>query len=439
MGAILNPDLLDGSDALARRFNAAEPFRHVVIDGLFAPEIGARLAREFPAAAGAGAGVREFGEAFRALDDALGSPEVAAFWSRVTGIAGLLHDPGYEGGGAVIERAGREPPPHLEVERHSREKWHRRLHLRVWLDENWDGAWGGGLELHADPRRPDEDRVVRVAPGFNRAVLFEVSDRSWIGTRALAPGRESRALSIYFYVPEYAVRRRAGEQGAIYVERPLPLSFSAGGEVTGDGLAAVKGLIARRRQHLARVMRREERILDDAQQRVEALLDGARGRFDARAVDATRWLVARLDEHLSFIYDRELVLASALAGEQPDFSRGISVMGVLRDADGLYDDSWASGQLRFRFSVAMPIAEVRLRGRVPDQLDGQELRLTLGRLLVDRRFAAGEFEWVVPFSAGVSTQIAVQIVAARSWSPKRAGQSDDIRELAWRLEDVIVS
>ncbi|HZS38058.1 MAG TPA: 2OG-Fe(II) oxygenase [Polyangia bacterium] len=438
MRSVLAAELLDGVDGLARSFRAAEPFKHVVVEPLLAPELARGLAAEFRAPASGE--LRALGPAFQSLDDTLRSPEFLQLLTRLTGIPRLVYDPNYDGGGALEHRAAEAP--RVELPYHSNRKWYRCLNLIVFLDPEWQAEWGGAVALHAEPERPERDRVARVAPAFNRALLFEVGERSWRGVEALAPppGRDaaSRVLSIYFYAQESASRRRAPEHAAPYVERPLPLTFTAGGRSNGEELATIKGLIARRRQQLQRIVRREERILDEAQHRVEELLDSSRTRYPAAAVDATRWLVARLDEHLQFVYERELVLTAALLGDEPAFTSGVSVVRALRDLDGLYDDWWAGSQLRFRFSVAMPVTEVRLRGRIPAQLEEQELRLTLDHLLVDKRFPPGDFEWVIPFSAPIRAEVVGQVVASRSWSPKRAGVSDDVRELAWWLEDLIV-
>ena len=47
MSTYLRPDL--DFDSLVPTFNAGEPFRNVVIDDFFAPEIAQQLADEFPA------------------------------------------------------------------------------------------------------------------------------------------------------------------------------------------------------------------------------------------------------------------------------------------------------------------------------------------------------------------------------------------------------
>src|SRR5258708_38955027 len=69
MRSVLAAELLDGVDGLARSFRAAEPFKHVVLDPLLAPELARGLAAEFRAPASGE--LRARGPAFQPPDDTL--------------------------------------------------------------------------------------------------------------------------------------------------------------------------------------------------------------------------------------------------------------------------------------------------------------------------------------------------------------------------------
>src|SRR5260370_715803 len=82
----------------------------------------------------------------------------------------------------------------------------------------------GALELHSNPRRPEENRVQAYNPTFNRAVLFETNERSWHGFPRveLPPAerhRSRKSVSIYLYTRERPAGEIAPVHGTFYVQR----------------------------------------------------------------------------------------------------------------------------------------------------------------------------------------------------------------------------
>ena len=74
--------------------------------------------------------------------------------------------------------------------------------LLVYLNENWSEEWGGDLELWD---RTGKHCVQRIAPLFNRAVIFDTSNFSYHGhPRPLqCPEERSRkSLALYYYTVE---------------------------------------------------------------------------------------------------------------------------------------------------------------------------------------------------------------------------------------------
>ena len=91
--------------------------------------------------------------------DQFNSETMVDFLEQLTGISGLIPDPHFWGGGLhQIERGG-----HLKV--HSDFNWHeellldRRLNMIVYLNEDWDPEWGGGLELWDRDMTACQERV----------------------------------------------------------------------------------------------------------------------------------------------------------------------------------------------------------------------------------------------------------------------------------------
>jgi hypothetical protein len=301
---MLSPHVAADADHHAARFREAQPFRHVVIDDFLAPEFCTRLLAEFPPFEHGNARneagelgnkstverIRTLGPAYAALDDGIRSREFLDLIGRITGIAELLYDPWYFGGGTHENREGQDLDPHVDFNRHPVERWHRRLNLIVYLNREWDDAWGGSLELHSDPRAPD-DRVTLITPLYNRAVIFETTERSWHGFSRIALPEARKTLSrksiaLYFYTKQRPAEELADTHSTIYVDRPLPERFRAGHTLTAADVEELRVLLARRDQHNQRLYRDNTALTRQLEQAQAALHAGRLGRL--------RYFVGRL-------------------------------------------------------------------------------------------------------------------------------------------------
>ena len=297
MQDLIDPRVIDSAAELATRFARREPFRHVVIDGFFREDYARALLATFPAfesgnarnEAGELGGksvvekIRGLGGAWAALDDAIQAPGFLGLVSHITGIPDLLYDPWYFGGGTHENREGQDLDPHVDFNRHPVERWHRRLNLIVYLNPEWHDAWGGSLELHSDPRAPD-DRVSLVTPLFNRCVIFETTEWSWHGFSRIALPPERRELSrrsvaLYFYTRERPADEVADTHSTIYVNRPLPEHLHAGHVLTADDMEQLRIAVARRDQHNERLYRDLSRLNAQLEQATAALQAGRLGRL----------------------------------------------------------------------------------------------------------------------------------------------------------------
>ena len=294
---MLNPRLQADADRLAARFSERDPFRHVVIDDFLAPEYCTQLLSEFPPfergnarneAGELGAKstvekIRELGPAYAALDDLIQTQQFLDLIGHITGIPNLLYDPWYFGGGTHENRAGQDLDPHVDFNRHPVERWHRRLNLIVYLNREWDDAWGGSLELHSDPRAAD-DRVTLVTPLYNRAVIFETTEWSWHGFSRIALPQDKYSLSrksiaLYFYTMERPQEELAETHSTIYVDRPLPERFQAGMTLGTADIDELRSLLARRDQHNQRLYRDTQALTAQLEQAQAALHGGRLGRL----------------------------------------------------------------------------------------------------------------------------------------------------------------
>jgi len=272
---MLHPAVRGRMEDLRRQFAAARPFRHVVIEPFLNPEFCARLMAEFPAfqarnalnesgQAGRKAVVPELariGDAYRSFDRLMRDREFLKLMGRITGIPDLLYDPDYVGGGTHENLDGQELDAHVDFNYHPSRPWHRRLNLIVFLNEEWDAAWGGCLELLRDPWATDEDAHQEVVPLANRAVIFETTEASWHGFRRirLPPGKQlsRRSAAVYFYTRRRPADQTAPAHGTVYYQRPLPEHIRAGHTLSEEDAAEVQTLLTRRDQTIQFLYQRE--------------------------------------------------------------------------------------------------------------------------------------------------------------------------------------
>jgi len=271
MKGLLNPNIWQQKDLLAQNFASAKPFGHVVIDGFFTKAFCQQLLDQFPAFHDRDAidenqtvgkkavveRVSQLGSAYQQLDRLVQSQAFLDVVSDITGIPDLIYDPHYIGGGTHNNQHGQALDPHVDFTHHPITSHHRRLNVIVYLNHEWDSAWGGNIEFHQNPRLPTaEDQVISVRPLFNRAVIFATHNHSWHGfpTIQLPPDQRHisrKSFALYYYTQQ----RPEGVEphSTIYVERHLDDKFQAGHTLGEADVAELKALLGRRDQHLDRL------------------------------------------------------------------------------------------------------------------------------------------------------------------------------------------
>jgi hypothetical protein len=259
------PATIDHADGFREAFLHAEPFRHVVIDGFFENNFAERLLDEFPrfdkrlAAAESGqiggkavnTQIAGIGPGYEDLYGFLSSRPFLDFMTRLSGLPDLVLDPAMYGGGTHENLHGQELDPHVDFNFDQTRKLHRRLNLIVYLNKDWRTEWGGALEIHSNPRRPQENRIRSFDPLFNRAVLFETNEYSWHGFPRIDLPEDRRnisrkSISIYLYTKERPALEIAPKHTTFYVQRPLPERFVPGYSLTAADVPELQGLLVRR-------------------------------------------------------------------------------------------------------------------------------------------------------------------------------------------------
>ena len=208
----LQPEDLERHEVDPAAFTAATPFPHVVIDDFLPAEMATAAAVAFPSPDGWFTFHTATEPKKSALADSWRMPDdvrhvlaelngaVALNWlEHLTSIGGLIPDPHYVGGGMHQTVSGGLLKVHADFNRHDRLRSDRRLNLLIYLNQHWDDAWGGHLELwSADMSRCER----RVAPVFNRCVIFATTDESFHGhpdPMKLPDGVVRRSLALYYY------------------------------------------------------------------------------------------------------------------------------------------------------------------------------------------------------------------------------------------------
>lgn len=274
---MINPAVIEQTETLRARYDGAKPFRHLCIEDFFLPEIAEQALADFPAF-GAGKAIDERGKPsgkavvedmasispfYARLHEHVCGADFLAALSAITGVEALEADPFMFGGGTHDNRDGQELDPHIDFNFDPRTNRHRRMNLLVYLNKEWDPAWGGSIELHSNPRIAAENQITAFSPAFNRAVVFETNEHSWHGFPVirLPDDRQHlsrKCISLYFYTQTRPAEEIAPPHGTHYVPRPIPEEILTPGRVLSE--ADVKWIrrTRRERDHWVAFFHRQE-------------------------------------------------------------------------------------------------------------------------------------------------------------------------------------
>ncbi len=207
--------------SMAAGYRTAAPFPHAVTEGLVAADWVATLNAVFPRpgedknwrringhyddgdpSQSGKMGLQnpaQLSPIIRELLLEMNSAEFLRFLETLTGIRGLLPDPKLQGGGAHQTVPGGYLGVHADFTEHRYYKLSRRLNVLLYLNEDWDEAYGGHLELW----RRDLSRCERrVAPHAGRCVVFSTDDTSYHGhpePLTCPEDRTRRSIALYYY------------------------------------------------------------------------------------------------------------------------------------------------------------------------------------------------------------------------------------------------
>ncbi|HET9218887.1 MAG TPA: 2OG-Fe(II) oxygenase [Terriglobia bacterium] len=285
---VIRQQVLAESSKYRECFSRALPFHHVVIDDFLQKDEAEALLRDFPAFATQNAlddlgrvggkavieNIADISPFYARFAQWIQSPAFTDAISEITGISALLPDKTMFGGGTHENLNGQELDPHVDFNFDDRTGLHRRLNLLIYLNKEWDEAWGGSIELHSDPRHPDRNEIQSIVPLFNRAVIFETSEYSWHGFPAIHLPQDKlhlsrKSFSIYLYTKERPIEDVVAPHTTFYVQRPLPAHIQAGSPLSAEDFELIRGLISKRDS----LIEFYQRLLIEKEQRVRDVMN----------------------------------------------------------------------------------------------------------------------------------------------------------------------
>ncbi len=166
---------------------------------------------------------QKFGETTKLLMHYLNSQPFLNFLSALTGIEDLIPDPYFLGGGYHQTLPGGFLKVHADFNKHQRNKLDRRLNVLVYLNKDWEEAYGGHLQLWDKEMKKCE---VKILPVFNRMAMFSTTSFSYHGLPdplTCPPGRSRKSLAVYYYTngrPASEVNKGLEEHTTLFKYRP---------------------------------------------------------------------------------------------------------------------------------------------------------------------------------------------------------------------------
>lgn len=196
-------------------FLNAQPFPHVIIDGVLEQETVGKIHELFYSMPDSywqknndhGIEVKWRSDWKSEYDIPEPAREVVRFFnsgpflramSAMTGIPNLIPDPYYTGGGFNLIKNGGHLDVHVDGNWHDSMRVHRRLNLILYLNQGWKPDWRGALSFYDATA---QEAVTSVQPLGNRLVIFETTDFSYHGhpEPVECPEHEGRSSIILYY------------------------------------------------------------------------------------------------------------------------------------------------------------------------------------------------------------------------------------------------
>ena len=411
----INPAVRRNLGDYAGRFHSAKPFRHVVIDDFLKPELAEALLAQFPVVVDHSKLLTEFGGkgrkstvsdvcsiggAYTEIDNYIQSTDFLILMSQITGIPDLKYDPYYFGAGTHENLDGAGLDPHFDFNIHPKTAQHRRINAIVYLNKDWDPAWGGSICFHSDPWDLKKIEVTEVAPAFNRCAIFETTEHSWHSVPYIKLPADKKHLSrksftIYLYTDTRPPEEFAPSHGTVYVQFGLSRDLKAGRCLTQDDVDAIYENIERRNAYLRNLYKREYRFSEHIERQAKLI--------------------------------QELQLATYIP------ILGYAKLCAVRDP--LFHDRFMGAKLDFSIDVVRPAQSLRFVGYRPENFeDAIDVTVSARDESRTERISRGAFEINLNFPEPLTGQVDITVTASKAQRPPQASDERNLSIIVDRIE-----
>ena len=122
--------------------------------------------------------------------------------SKIIGIDKIIPDPYFTGGGLNVTTRGGLLDVHVDGNYHDATGLNRRLNALLYLNHGWEESWGGEFGVYDNT---GDTCIKKIAPIFNRLVIFDSHDKSFHGLPDPINFPEDsprRSIILYYYTKE---------------------------------------------------------------------------------------------------------------------------------------------------------------------------------------------------------------------------------------------
>lgn len=226
--------LIDRQNAIKTEYQSKTPFRYIMFENFFHPDKADIILQNYPSIAdGKWDGTTyldqknkfqktkfEENSVMDKVFRELNSTEFLNWLQDITEVEDTLTgDEELFGGGLHQSTNGAFLNVHVDYNIHPKTKYHRRLNVLVYMNNNWKDEYEGHLELW-DLSRGEKVLLGKYAPTFNRCVIFETNEISFHGHPKpvqTADNINRKSLATYYYTKTRPESEIAGDHNTVYV------------------------------------------------------------------------------------------------------------------------------------------------------------------------------------------------------------------------------
>ena len=206
---------------LSLAYATAQPFPHTVIDDFLPAPVLEACLTAFPGSSSETVTYDRHQERFkrqfnpdhleprtRCLFYSFNSLPFIQILENVTGIRGLIPDPFFLGAGFHEITENGHLSVHADFNHHKPLNLERRINVLIYLNKDWEDAYGGQLELWDEKMTT---KVKSITPKFNRCVIFNTTSTSYHGNpeKVQHPkGVSRKSIALYYYPSTWGEAKR---------------------------------------------------------------------------------------------------------------------------------------------------------------------------------------------------------------------------------------